>query len=84
MSYCANCHRPLRLPSPDGLGPKCRKTAKPIPEVGRDLFGFDVAASCEAALERLRLHIEASAAGARIGLRSEFAAARRRLGVWAS
>lgn len=83
MSYCVNCHRPLRLPTPDGLGPKCRKTAKPIPEVERDLFGFDVPAAALAAVERLRALIEASAAGARIELRHEFAAARRRLGVCA-
>ena len=38
MSYCIKCHRPLRLPSPDGYGPVCRKAAKPIPSA--DLFGF--------------------------------------------
>ena len=39
MTHCAKCHRPLRLPSHDGLGPVCRrKSAAAIPAV--DLFGF--------------------------------------------
>lgn len=83
MSYCLRCHRPLRLPSVDGYGPVCRRTVKPIPEVGRDLFGFDVPAAALAAMERLRAHIEGLAVDARLTLRHEFAAARRRLGVWA-
>jgi hypothetical protein len=40
MTHCIKCNRPLRLPSPDGYGPVCRKAAaKPIP--AEDLFGFN-------------------------------------------
>jgi hypothetical protein len=40
MTHCIKCNRPLRLPSPDGYGPVCRKTAKPTPIPSVDLFGF--------------------------------------------
>jgi hypothetical protein len=40
MTHCIKCNRPLRLPSPDGYGPVCRKAAaKPLP-AAEDLFGF--------------------------------------------
>lgn len=89
---CVKCHRPLKHVTASGLGPVCGKTAKPIPTVERDLFGYDVALAAEAATARLRVHIESAADEAMMDLRyafsvvrrrHEFAAARRRLGVWA-
>lgn len=84
MSYCIKCHRPLRLPSPDGYGPVCRKTAKPLPTVDRDLFGFDVPAAARAAVERIVVHVQQLAIEAHVAVRREFAAARRRLGIWSA
>lgn len=80
---CLKCHRPLKHSTPSGLGPVCGKAAKPIPEVDRDLFGYDVAAAAQAAVERLRVHVQGAAINAVMDMRHEFAAARRRLGVWA-
>lgn len=28
MARCRGCHRPLRRPSPDGYGPKCRRVQR--------------------------------------------------------
>jgi hypothetical protein len=39
MTHCSACHRPLRLPSPDGLGPVCRRN-RAAPASAADLFGF--------------------------------------------
>jgi hypothetical protein len=82
---CIRCHRPLKREGVDGLGPKCfAKVGKPaIPEHGRDLFGFDVEAAAQAASERVMVHIQSMAVDAAIAVRHSFAAARRRLGVWA-
>jgi hypothetical protein len=83
MPYCVKCHRPMKQASPDGYGPVCRRTVKAIQAVERDLFGFDVPAACAAASERVRVHVEGLAVDAVMALRHSFAAARRRLGVWA-
>jgi hypothetical protein len=79
---CLKCHRPLKnAPGPHGMGPTCEKTAKPIPEVGRDLFGFDADSAAKAAGLRTRVFVNVRAAQARIDLREAFKAARQRLGV---
>jgi hypothetical protein len=67
---CDRCHRPMKAASPDGLGPKCRKSAKPTPVPAVDLFGFRP----EIFAQEL-----ADAALAQIG--QAFAAALGRLGV---
>lgn len=75
------CHRPLRKPGVNGLGPVCAKRAAPLPSIGRDLLGYDVPAAAAAAVERIRVHIEILSLDARMAIRNEAAAARRRLGV---
>lgn len=57
MTICLRCHRPLKNPSPSGFGPVCAKAVKPVPEVERDLFGYDVQASSLAARERLEVQL---------------------------
>lgn len=80
---CIRCKRPLKNAGQDGMGPRCfAKAGKPIPTVDRDLFGFNVALASKAATERVRVHVEVLAVDAMMALRHEFAAARRRLGVW--
>jgi hypothetical protein len=80
---CLKCHRPMLHATPSGLGPVCGKSAKPVATVERDLFGFDIALACTSASERVRVHVEGLAVDAVMALRHSFAAARRRLGVWA-
>lgn len=83
MTHCIRCHRPMKHASESGLGPKCAKTVKPVEKHERDLFGFNEALACEAARARVHVLIESLTVSARIAVRHEFAAARRRLGVWA-
>lgn len=83
MTRCIKCHRPLKHATASGMGPVCGKTAKPTPTHERDLFGFNVALAAEAATVRVRVRIEVLAIEALMNLRGEFAAARRRRGVWA-
>jgi hypothetical protein len=71
MTHCSACHRPLRLPSPDGLGPVCRRN-RAAPASAADLFGF-----------RPEVFAQELADKALAEIGSGFAAARRRLGVWA-
>jgi hypothetical protein len=81
---CIRCHRPLKNPAVDGLGPICfAKAGKPIPAHERDLFGYEIAEGVAAATARVRVHVEILAVDALMALRGEFVAARRRLGVWA-
>lgn len=86
MTVCSSCHRQLHNPPVivGGIpfGPKCAKSAKPIPCVDRDLFGFDVPAAAEAARERIRIHIEVLTVDALMAVRDGFRAARQRAGVW--
>lgn len=84
MTYCRKCHRPLRLPSPDGYGPVCRKTVPAVPTVERDLFGYDIAKAAESARERVRACIESMTVEAHAAVRAAFRAARVRAGVGAS
>lgn len=83
MTVCARCHRPLKRPAVNGLGPVCAKRAQLPAKVERDLFGYDIEAAAAAACERLGLHVEALAAEAQVAMRRAFRAARVRLGVWA-
>lgn len=80
---CIRCHRPMKHATTSGMGPVCGKSAKPLPKVERDLFGYDVTAAAEAARETVRVHIEALAVDAQLEIRHAFAAARRAHGVWA-
>jgi hypothetical protein len=86
MTCCANCGRTLKnepvMLGGLAYGPKCAKSAHPVPAVGRDLFGYDIDAAVESALFQVHGLIESRAAEARIALRHGFAAARRRLMVW--
>ena len=85
MTHCIRCHRPMKAATESGMGPVCAKKAKAqaIPRHERDLFGFNIPAACESALARLAVHVESLAVSARMAVRHEFAAAKRRLGVWA-
>lgn len=78
---CARCFRAMK-PRPSGYGPSCEKKVDLIPEVERDLFGYDIPAAAARARETICLVIESSCADARIAIRNAAAAARRRLGVW--
>lgn len=72
MTRCSHCHRPMKTASESGMGRVClRKYGKTAP----DLFST--------AGERVRAHVELLAEDALAAMRSEFAAARGRLGVWA-
>ena len=75
MTHCAKCHRPLRLPSPDGLGPVCRRKVAPAV----DLFTPRLDADEAAARVAVRRVIEAAAVRALLALSAAFAAARRRV-----
>ncbi len=71
---CLRCHRPLkREPGPHGMGPKCEKTAGAT--AAPDLF-----TSPE---DRVAAHLDVVVAGHLAAMREGFAAARRRLGIWA-
>lgn len=83
MSVCIKCHRPLRIASPDGYGPVCRKTAAvPVPAHERDLFGYDLDKAIHAASYRVQVHINSMAAEAHVVLWHKFAEARERLLGW--
>ena len=76
---CQRCNRPLKHPGV--FGPVCRKREAPAPAIERDLFGYDIDRAVQAARVSLALFIAWSVLDARIALRGEFEAARRRLGV---
>jgi hypothetical protein len=83
---CIRCSRPLKNMGHDGMGPRCfAKAGKPAIEANeRDLFGYDIDKAAVSASERTRVLVNVLAVQARIDLRDAFAAARRRLGVWAA
>lgn len=81
MTICLRCHRPLKNPSIGGLGPVCAKAVQPVPEVERDLFGYDIDAAALAAQARLAFIICIRADMAKFHIRHDFDEARRRLGV---
>ncbi len=63
MPHCAMCHRPMKAVSHDGLGPVCRRRAKPPAAIERDLFSppYDIAAACEAARRVVAVAVELAA-----------------------
>jgi cytochrome c2 len=83
--YCRRCHHPMKTAGKDGMGPVCyAKAGKPIPAHERDLFGYSVAKAAEAAAARVLVHVQQLAIEAHVAVRREFAAARRRLGIWSA
>jgi hypothetical protein len=82
VTHCIKCHRPLRLASPDGYGPVCRKAVRPVPAYERDLFPYDLDRAFSAASSGVQVHIDAMAAEAYIAVRDGFRAARERLLGW--
>jgi hypothetical protein len=84
MTICVKCHRPLKHPTPTGMGRVCAsRAAPPVSVHERDLFGYDVDKAADAALYRVRVLVDGMVAEAHVAVRREFAAARRRLGVQA-
>lgn len=81
MTICQRCHRPLKNPTKSGYGRICEKLAEPVPDVERDLFGYDIEAAALAAQARLAEFIDLRAELAKFQIRRDFDAARRRLGV---
>lgn len=80
---CIKCHRQLTREPIDGMGPVCAKRAKPTQLIERDLFGFDIERAVSAAKLRCNVAVIMAAIDAGIAVKAQFAAARRRLGVWA-
>lgn len=79
MKYrCHRCHRPMKQDT--DLGPKCRRIAAAAAPAS-DLFGHDIPSAAKAATERVRVCIEMAAMDAKMAIRHEAAAARRRCGV---
>lgn len=81
MTICLKCHRPLKRPTESGYGPVCAKAAPPLPEVCRDLFGYEIELAVQAAQVRLEFFIAIRAARERHAIGVEFSEARKRLGV---
>lgn len=82
MTICLRCHRPLKRPTESGFGPVCAKAFQPVPDVERDLFGYDIEAAALAAQERLAEFIAVRCAVARHEIRYSFLAARVKLRSW--
>lgn len=74
MTVCVKCHRPLKAPTPTGMGPVCsrRAQAQPVPDHERDLFGYDIDKAVHAALYRLQVHIDSMAAEASMALSKSY------------
>jgi hypothetical protein len=71
----------LKHPTESGFGPVCAKAVQPVPEVGLDLFGFDIEAAVLAAQARLSQFIAGRAALAKYEIHRDFYEARQRLEV---
>ncbi|HBH39425.1 MAG TPA: hypothetical protein DDX06_13705 [Curvibacter sp.] len=80
-AICLRCHRPLKNPATNGMGPVCAKAVQPVAEVERDLFGYDIEAAALAAQARLAEWTEARIAAERAELRRSFIRLRAVLGV---
>lgn len=82
---CIRCHRKLTREPQDGMGPTCfaKSGGRLLPTYERDLLGFEIGPAADAAKARMRVLVNVLTVQARIDLRDAFAAARRRLGVWA-
>lgn len=76
MSICLKCHRPIKDATRwGGYGPVCAKTIKPVPEVERDLFGYDEAAAATAVQVKQGMWLEARCAEVQREMDAEFKAA---------
>lgn len=86
MPVCIRCHCPLKVPTATGMGPVCARAARAqAPQKHeRDLFGYDVEKAAQAALERIAISVEVSAANAHMAVKRQFAEARVRLLGWAA
>jgi hypothetical protein len=82
MTHCIKCRRPMKHPTESGMGPVCEKRSPPMPTYERDLLGYDIDRACEVAIARIAVVITIVSTEAHIQTRRDFAAARRRLGVW--
>ena len=80
MTHCAKCHRPLRLPSHDGLGPVCRRK-RAAQGSAVDLFTPRLDAHEAAARIVVSEVIEAAALRARIAVRHWYLVALERMGL---
>lgn len=83
MSICIKCHRPLKNPAINGMGPVCARAVAPVADVECDLFGFDIEAAVLAAQERLAEYVDNRCELDKFQIRRSFNDARKRLGVWA-
>lgn len=81
MTVCVKCHRPLKAPTPTGMGPVCSRRAQvqPVPDHERDLFGYSVDKAVAAARYRLQVHIDSMAAEAHMALRASYREALERV-----
>lgn len=81
MSICIKCHRPLKNPAINGMGPVCARAVAPVADVECDLFGYDIEAAALAAQARLDEFIDLKAAESKWLIKMAFRGARIRLGV---
>lgn len=81
MTVCVKCHRPLKAPTPTGMGPVCARAARiqPVPAHERDLFGYDIDKAVHAALYRVQVDINIMAASASMALRKSYRDALERI-----
>lgn len=80
MTTCLRCHRPLKNPAINGMGPVCAKSVA-LPEVCRDLFGYDIEAAVIVARSRLADLILMRSNIEKAEIRRGFIQAMARLGV---
>lgn len=79
MSICIKCHRPLKNPAINGMGPVCARAVAPVADVECDLFGYDIEAAALAARARLAEFIAVRCSVARYEIRYSFQTARLKL-----
>lgn len=72
VTHCIRCGRPMKHASPSGLGPVCARRLAQAPAAACDLFGF-----------RPEVYAQQLADKVLVEIGRQFAAARRRLGMWA-
>ncbi len=79
MTVCIRCHRPLKAPTPTGMGRVCagRANSAPPPEHERDLFGYDTEKAAHAARCRIEVLILGLVAEAHIAVFKQASALRR-------
>lgn len=82
MTICLRCRRPLKHPTPSGLGPVCAKAVPPLEPGVPDLFPYDLDRLVHEARQRLEAFINASAAAHRREIRKAFYDASIRADWW--